>query len=72
MMLAGYKTMHKAIMDMATMVVTQVKVISEFVVVCLDEVEARLYAITIIRQAMYLETIKTQLRHVDIAEQSIM
>ena len=39
-------------MDMATMVVTQVEVISDFVVVCLEEVEARLYAITVIRQAM--------------------
>ena len=61
-------------MDMATMVVTQVEVISEVVVVvvCLEEVEARLFAITVIRQDMYLETVRTQLRHVDIAEQSIM
>ena len=50
MMLIGYKTMHKAIMDMATMVVTQVKVISEFVVVCLDA--AKLVAPTVIRQAI--------------------
>ena len=41
-------------------------------VVCLEEVEARLFAITVIRQDMYLETVRTQLRHADIAEQSIM
>ena len=50
MMLKGYKTIHKAIMDMATMVVTQVEVISEVVVVCLDK--AKLFATTIIRQAI--------------------
>ena len=49
-MLIGYKTMHKAIMDMATMVVTQVEVISEVVVVCLEE--AKLFATTVIRQAI--------------------
>ena len=52
MMLIGYKTRHKEMMDMATAVVTQFKVLSEVVVVCLEEVEARLYAITVIRQAM--------------------
>ena len=51
MMLIGYKMMHKAMMDMVTMVV---EVVSEVVVmvVCLEEVEARLFAITIIRQGM--------------------
>ena len=49
MMLIGYKMMHNAMMDMATMVVTQVEVISDAVVVCLEEVEARLFAITVIR-----------------------
>ena len=71
-MLTGYKMMHKEIMDMATVVVTQVEVISEVMVVWLEEFEARLYAITLIRQAMSLETVRTQLRHVDIAEQSVM
>ena len=50
MMLTGYKTMHKEIMDMATVVVTQVEVISEVVVVCLDE--AKLFSTTVIRQAI--------------------
>ena len=52
MMLIGYKTMHKEMMDMVTVVVHQVEVILEFLVmvVFLDEVEARLCAITIIRQ----------------------
>ena len=52
MMLIGYKPMHKAMMDMVTMVVHEVEVISEVVVVvvCLDEVEARLFAIIAIRQ----------------------
>ena len=52
MMLIGYKTMHKAMMDMVTVVVHQVEVLLEVlvVVVCLEEVEARLCAITIIRQ----------------------
>ena len=51
MMLIGYKTSHKAMMDMVT---TVVEVFSEviFMVVCLEEVEARLFAITIIRQDM--------------------
>ena len=52
MMLIGCKTRHKAMMDMATVVVTKVKVISKVMVVCLEEVEARLYAITVIRQVM--------------------
>ena len=74
MMLIGYNLMHKAMMDMVTMVLHQFKVILEVmvVVVCLDEVEARSFAITVIRQDMYLETVRTQLRHVDIAEQSFM
>ena len=51
MMLIGYKTMHKAMMDMVTVVVHQVEVILKVVVVvvCLEEVEARLCAITITR-----------------------
>ena len=71
MMLIGYKTMHKAMMDMVTVVV---EVVSEVVVVvvCLEEVEARLFAIIATRQDIYLETARTQLRHVDIAEQPIM
>ena len=54
MMLIGYKMMHKAMMDMVTMVVHQVEVILEVVVVvvCLEEVEARLCAITVIRKAI--------------------
>ena len=49
MMLIRYKTMHKAMMDMVTMVV---EVISKAVVVVvfLEEVEARLSAITAIMQ----------------------
>ena len=54
MMLIGYKTMHKAMMDMVTVVVHQVEVLLEVVVVvvCLEEFEARLCAITVIRQAI--------------------
>ena len=50
MMLIGYNPMHN--MDMVTVVVHQVKVISAVVVmvVCLEEVEARLFSITVIRQ----------------------
>ena len=50
MMLIGYNPMHKAAMDM----VTVVKVISEVMVmvVCLEDVAARLFAITVIRQDM--------------------
>ena len=74
MMLIGYKMMHKEMMDMVTMVVHQVEVILEVkvLVVCLEEDEARLSSITVIRMAMYLENDRTQLRHVDIAKQSIM
>ena len=63
MMLIGYNRMHKAMMDMVTMVIHQVEVIPEVmvVVVCLEEVAARLFAITVIRQDMYLETVRTQL-----------
>ena len=52
MMLIGYKTMDKAMMDMVTVVVHQVEVLLEVVVVvvCLEEVEARLCAITVTRQ----------------------
>ena len=52
MMLIGYNPMHKEMMDMVTMVVHQVEVISEVVVVvvCLEEVGARLFAIIVIRQ----------------------
>ena len=51
MMLIGYKMMHKAMMDMVTMVLHQVEVLLEVVVVvvCLEEVESRLCAITVIR-----------------------
>ena len=51
MMLIGYKTMHKTMMDMVTAVV---KVVSKVMVmvVCLEEVEARLFAITVIRKDM--------------------
>ena len=74
MMLIGYNLMHKEMMDMVTMVVHQVEGISEVVVVvvCLEVVEARLFAIAIIKQDMYLEIVRTQLRHVNIVEQSIM
>ena len=49
MMLIGYKTMHKAMMDMVT---AEVEVLLEVMVmvVCLEEVEARLCAITVSRQ----------------------
>ena len=54
MILIVYKLMHKAMMDMVTMGVHQVEVISEVMVmvVCLEEVAARLFAITVIRQDM--------------------
>ena len=44
--------MAKEMMDMVTMVVHQVEVLLEVVVVvvCLEELEARLCAITVIRQ----------------------
>ena len=49
MMLIGYKMMHKEMMGMVT---TEVKVLLEVmvVVVCLEE--AKLFATTIIRQAI--------------------
>ena len=51
MMLIGYKMMDKGMMDMGTMVVPQVGVLLVVVmVVCLEEVEARLCAITVIRK----------------------
>ena len=51
MMLIGYIMMHKAMMDMVTAVV---EVVSEVmvVVVFLEEVEARLFVIIVIRQDM--------------------
>ena len=52
MMLIGCIMMHKEMMDMVTVVVHQVEVLLEVVVmvVCLEEVEARLCAITVTRQ----------------------
>ena len=52
MMLIGYKTMAKAMMDMVTMVVHQVMELLEVVVVVvwLEEEEARLCVITVTRQ----------------------
>ena len=50
MMLIGYNPMHKEMMDMDTMVVHQVEVISD--VVCLEEVKDRLFSITVIRKDM--------------------
>ena len=52
MIFIGYETMHKEMMVMATVVVTQVEVLSEDVVmvVCLEE--AKLFATTVIRQAI--------------------
>ena len=52
MMCIGYKTMHKTMMDMVTVVVHQVEVILEVMVmvVFLEEVEARLCAITVMRK----------------------
>ena len=49
MMLIGYKMMHKAMVDMVTVVA---KVVSEVVVmvVCLEEVKASSFAINVIRQ----------------------
>ena len=51
-MLIGYKTMAKEMMDMVTAVVHQVMELLEVVVVvvCLEEVEGRLCAITVIRK----------------------
>ena len=48
----GYKMRDRAMMAMVTAVVHQVEVLLEVmvVVVCLEEVEARLCAITVIRQ----------------------
>ena len=52
MILIGYKMMDKAMMDMGTVVVPQVEVPLEVmvVVVCLEEVEAKWCAITVIRK----------------------
>ena len=52
MMLIGYKMMHKAMMDMVTVVVHQVEVLLVVVavVVFLEEVEARLCAIIVLRK----------------------
>ena len=52
MALIGYKTMDKPMRDMVTVVVHQVEVLLEVMVmvVCLEEVEARFCAITVIRQ----------------------
>ena len=52
MKIIGYKMMDKAMMDMGTVVVPQVMVLLEVVVVVvfLEEVKARLCAITVIRQ----------------------
>ena len=52
MMLIEYKKMAKEMMDMVTGVVHQVTNLLEVVVmvVCLEEFEARLCAITVIRQ----------------------
>ena len=49
-MLIRYKTMHKEMMDMVTVVLHKVEVLLEVVVVvvCLEEVEARLCAIIVI------------------------
>ena len=54
MMLIGYKTMHKAMMDMVTVVIHQVEVLLEVVVmvVCLEEFEARLCAIIVTKQGI--------------------
>ena len=54
MMLIGYNPMHKAMMDMVTLVVYQVEGILEVVVMVVfpEEVEARLFAITVIKQDM--------------------
>ena len=67
MMLIGYRMMHKEMMDMVT---TVVEVVSEVmaVVVCREEDEAMLFVLTVIRQDIQLEIVRTQLRHVDIAE----
>ena len=53
-MFIEYNPMHKAVMDMVTMVVHQVEVLSkvEVMVVFQEEVEARLFAITAIRKDM--------------------
>ena len=57
-MLIGYKKMHKAMMDMVTV---EVEVLLEvvFMVVWPEEVEARLFAIIVIKQDMQLETVGT-------------
>ena len=62
--------MQKAMMDMVTKVVEAV--LEAVVVVFLVEVEVKLFATTAIRKDIYLETVKTQPRHADTAEQLIM
>ena len=53
-MLIGYKMMAKEMMDMVTVVVHRVAELLEVMVmvVCLEEVEAKLFAIIVIRQDM--------------------
>ena len=59
MTLIGSTLMHKAMMDMVTVVVEVVLEVA--VMVCLEEVDARLCAITAIRQDILLETVRFQL-----------
>ena len=70
-MLIEYKMMHKVMMDMVTGVVHLVEEILEVVAVavCLEEDVDRLFVTIVISQDMWQESVRTQLRHDDIAEQ---
>ena len=71
MMPIGYKMRDKAMMAMVTTVVRQVEVLLEVlvVVVWLVEDEIRWCVIIVTRLDIWLVTVETPLRHVDIAEQ---
>ena len=71
MMLIGYKMMHKAMMDMVTVVVHQVEVLLEAVVMVawLAEVVVKWCLITATRPDIWLVTVRTRLRHAGIVEQ---
>ena len=67
----GYKMKHRAMMVMVTAVVHPVEVLLEDVVMVVwqEEAEARLYVTTVTKPGIFLETVGTQRRHVDIAKQ---
>ena len=67
----GYKMRDRAMMDMATAVVHLEEVVLEVVVMVawMAEVLVRWCVITVTRLDIWLATVGTPLRHVDIAEQ---